>query len=393
MIIIGVGFLFSFSTRLANSNLQGTDSSKIAFIDSLLEVSSQRYQVLIQSLGSEKTFPLSVDANYDLIRVKSTHWTSGFFPGSLWYLYEFSDDQYFKEAATNWTERLYREKDNNKTHDVGFMMHCSYGNAYRLTGMEEYGTILMESSESLVNRFDSTTGCIRSWDWGKWQYPVIIDNMMNLELLYFASGYSGNPYYKQVAISHADKTLENHFRDDYSCWHVVDYNPHDGTAIARGTHQGFSDNSTWTRGIAWAVYGYIISYKATKKQVYLKQALQVLDFLLSHKKLPRDLIPYWDMDCPDIPNTYRDVSSAAILASALVDLHLITNEAYYLDVCLKLIRTLGSKKYMAQSEKNPGFILEHSVGNLPQGTEIDVPIIYADYYFIEALIKLKRIYD
>ena len=340
-------------------------------------------------------------------------WTSGFFPGSLWYMYEYTLDKKWRDNAEEWTKLLNPMQYFTGNHDVGFMMYCSYGNAYRLTGNEEYIPILIQSAEALCKRYSSKVGCIQSWDArksigekNKWEYPVIIDNMMNLELLLFAYEKTGNDFFRNVAISHAEKTMENQVRNDFSCYHVVNYDPETGNVLYRQTAQGFSDNSVWARGQAWGIYGFTMMYRFTQDKRFLNTAIGMADFFIDNKNLPEDMIPYWDFNTgeagyePDfvfdrekfkiIP---RDASTAAITASALLELcnysDDVRNKKYY-DVAEKMITSLSSDKYRSRPGENHNFILKHSVGNLPGDNEIDVPLIYADYYFLEALLRYKN---
>jgi rhamnogalacturonyl hydrolase YesR len=240
-------------------------------------------------------------------------------------------------------------------------------------------------------------GCIRSWDHhqNEWQYPVIIDNMMNLELLFWAFRETGDSTYYKIAISHADKTMKNHFRKDHSCFHVVDYDTLTGKVIKKNTHQGYSDSSSWARGQAWALYGFTLVYNYTRDKKYLEQAKDIEAFIFSNKYMPDDLIPYWDFDDPAIPNSPRDVSAAAIMCSALFDMGKTGDEKaeMYTDKAEKILNTLIDNYIIPKKavKNNNYFILDHSTGNYPAHSEIDVPIIYADYYFMESLLKEMKL--
>ena len=278
-------------------------------------------------------------------------------------------------------------------HDVGFQLNCSYGNGLRLIGNKDYEKVLHQGAKSLATRFSPITGVIQSWDFLRrdWKYPVIIDNMMNLELLMFASKAFDDDSLAYVARSHADTTLKNHFREDYSSYHLVDYDPKDGHVRSKQTVQGYSDESSWGRGQAWALYGYTMMYRMTEDKRYLSQAECVGNMLLS--RLPVDGIPYWDFDAPN-GNEYRDASAGAIMASAFVELSSFTEDAKarqnYLNVAEKQLRTLASSTYLAEPGTNCNFILKHSVGNFPEKSEVDVPLSYADYYFLEGLLRYKK---
>ncbi len=320
-------------------------------------------------------------------------WTSGFYPGCLWYLYEYTKDESFKTEAHERTMRVEPIKHVTDNHDLGFMLYCSFGNGLRLTGNEEYKDILLTGAESLASRFDSTVACIKSWDWdgGKeWQCPVIIDNMMNLEFLMWASEVSGNEKYKNISLTHANTTIKHHFREDYSTFHVVDYDTVTGEPRQKHTHQGYSDESAWARGQSWGLYGYSMMYREAKEKAYLDQAVKIADFLLNHPNLPEDKIPYWDYNAPDIPDAKRDASAGAIMASALLELSTFTEgekSKTYFNAAEKMLSSLASDAYLSKEGENGNFILKHSVGHLPGNSEVDVPLTYADYYFIEALLR------
>lgn len=322
-------------------------------------------------------------------------WCSGFFPGELWYLYEYKQTPELKRYAELYTDRLEAVKHITYSHDVGFMLYCSYGNGYRLTGNPAYKTVMLEGARSLATRYNPKIGLIRSWDFNKekWQYPVIIDNMMNLEFLMWASRASGDDRYRQIAISHADKTLLNHFRPDHSSYHVVSYDTISGQPHCKVTHQGAADSSAWARGQAWALYGYTMMYRETGNDAYLEQARGIARFLMDHPRMPADKVPYWDFDAPGIPEVPRDASAAAIMASALVELGQ-TDGGDFGKRCLAFaeaqLRTLSSPAYLAATGSNCDFVLMHSTGNFPGGGEVDVPLTYADYYYVEALLRLKK---
>ena len=328
--------------------------------------------------------------------INPQEWTSGFFPGSMWYLFELTGDAKWKDLGIKYTEALDTIKYLTNHHDVGFMIGCSYGNALRLSGNEAYKEVIVQAAKSLSTRFRPAAGIIQSWNtergWQSergWECPVIIDNMMNLELLFDATEYSGDSSFYKIAVSHADKTIENHFRPDYSCWHVIDYSLTDGSVRNKHTAQGYSHESAWSRGQAWAIYGYTLTYRKTGDKKYLDQAKKAFEFVANHPNLPADGVPYWDFNSPDIPNTYRDASSAAIIASALYELSTYENSEYYKGWADKIVTSLASPAYRANLGENGNFILMHSVGSIPHNSEIDVPLNYADYYFLEAL-KRKR---
>lgn len=320
-------------------------------------------------------------------------WTCGFFPGVYWLYYQLTGDKEMEKRAMEFTARLSDVPAIKTTHDLGFMVFCSYGKQYEVEKDSVSAAAVIEASNSLISRFNPQIGLIRSWNFGKWNYPVIIDNMMNLEMLFWASEFTGDPKYREIAIKHADKTMEHHFRDDYSSYHVVSYND-DGTVESKGTHQGYSDASSWSRGQAWALYGYTLCYRFTKYDRYLKQAENIAALIMNCKTTPKDNIPYWDYDAPNIPDEPRDASAAAVTASALLELQDYVSQSLskvYFGYAESIIHSLSSPEYLAEKGDNGFFILKHSTGAASLGSEIDVPLIYADYYFLEAIKRYREL--
>lgn len=357
---------------------------------SLLQELEAQLSYFADNTNKPKEVARSFDNNeYRMASIKD--WTCGFPPGTMWYMYELTGDEKWEKIATENTLKLDGVQHRTTTHDLGFMVFCSYGNAFRLTGDEKYKDVVIQASESLITRFNENVGCIRSWDHGEWDFPVIIDNMMNLEMLFWASKVTGDNKYKDICIKHADVTMANHFRDDMSSWHVVGYNPENGEVVVKQTHQGLNDDSAWGRGQAWGLYGYTVMFRETGDKKYLETAEKIANFMLPN--LPKDKVSYWDYNDPKIPNTYRDVSAAAITASALFELgtYDVTNAKTYLDTANKILESLNSEKYRAQEGENGGFLLMHSVGNMPKNSEVDVPINYADYYYLEALKRQNKL--
>ncbi|MBE7175124.1 MAG: glycoside hydrolase family 88 protein [Mucilaginibacter polytrichastri] len=330
-----------------------------------------------------------------LVTSGSDWWCSGFYPGTLLYLYEATKDEALYTEATKRLKLLEKEQNNTHTHDLGFMMYCSFGNANRIKPSLEYQQILMQSAKSLSSRFNQKVGCIRSWDRKAPEFWVIIDNMMNLELLTWATKNSENdPTFRNTALIHANTTMKNHFRADNSSYHVVVYNENDGSIIRKQTAQGLSDSSAWARGQTWGLYGYTMLFRETKAQKYLEQAKKIADYLVNHPNLPADKVPYWDFNAPGNADTPRDASAAAIMASALIELSGFVDAdsgRKYLDVAETILRTLSKPAYRAKTGKNGGFLLMHSTGNLPGKSEVDVPLTYADYYFVEAMMRYMKL--
>lgn len=340
--------------------------------------------------------PKTTEKDGTLVTSDTHWWCSGFFSGTLWMLYEATGNETLKKYAENYTMRIEKEQYALDTHDLGFMMNCSFGNGYRITGNENYKKILLQSARSLATRYNENIGVIRSWDnKPKWMYPVIIDNLMNLELLENAYKLSQDSLFDKIANSHATITITNHFRPDYSSCHVVDYDTITNKALKMDTHQGYSSTSAWARGQAWGLYGYTMMYRETQNEKYLQQAINIAKFILHHPNLPKDKIPYWDFDAPNIPDEPRDASAGAIIASALLELGQYVNDdklsKEYQSVAAQQLRTLSSDEYLAAPQTNGGFILKHSVGNKPRNSEVDAPLTYADYYYVEALLRYKKL--
>lgn len=328
-----------------------------------------------------------------LVLVSSKDWTSGFFPGELWYLYALSGHTSWEEAAKVYTANIEKEKYNGTTHDMGFKVYSCFGNGYRFTHDPHYRGVIIQAAKTLSTRFNARTGVIRSWDHNKdkWAFPVIIDNMLNLELLFEATKLTGDSIYYHIADSHARTTMKNHFRSDYSSWHVVDYDSITGKVIKKTTHQGYSDASAWARGQAWGLYGYTMCYRETHDTSYLSQAEHIASFILNNPNMPKDLIPYWDFDAPGIPHEPKDASAAAVIASGLLELSEYSSKGKYYKKTAVTILTNLTNHYRSKLGKNKGFLLLHSTGSKPSNSEVDVPLSYADYYYLEALYRLANL--
>lgn len=337
--------------------------------------------------------PRSINKDGSLAMIHPHDWCSGFFPGSLWQMYAYTHDDFWRQQAISNTWLIEESKWHKGTHDLGFMMNNSFGKAYQLTGERSYKDVVLQSARTLITRYSSKVKSIRSWDHNrdKWKYPVIIDNLMNLEMLFWATQETGDSIFWKIAVNHANTTMKNHFRPDYSSFHVVDYDPETGEVRARQTAQGYADDSFWSRGQAWGLYGYTMCYRFTKNPAYLQQARHIADFFFGLPNLPEDLIPYWDMKAPGIPNVPRDASAGAIMASALYELcgYVSTEDSKrYRAIADKIVDSLN-QHYRAESGTTYGFLLLHSTGHHPAGSEIDVPLNYADYYYLEALTRKR----
>ena len=337
-------------------------------------------------------YPRSINKEGALWTSNYKWWCSGFYPGSMWYVYEYTGDEKIKELALKYQAGLEPLRFRKDDHDIGFQLMCSYGNCLRLTEDQTCVPVLIDGANSLASRFDPEVGCTRSWSFGKWSFPVIVDNMMNMELLLKAAELGGSDSLKNVALAHARTTMKNHFRDDKSCFHLVDYNPETGEVAGKQTVQGLADDSAWARGQAWGLYGFTMVYRFCKEQDILDHAIAIAEYLLP--RLPEDGVPFWDYDSAEIPNDVRDASAAAIMASGLIELSQYVDAEKaerYLATAEKMLRTLASEEYLCAEGEDYGFLLKHSTGNKNTDSEVDVPLTYADYYFLEALIRWSRL--
>lgn len=379
---------------VVNAQQKAEDMNSIIRENFAFADSQYRYMM---TLTPPDKLPQSYDEKAKkFIAHERTWWCTGFYPGSLWYIYEQTGNPVIKAEA----ERALKVIEPNKTytgnHDLGFMMYCSFGNAYRITKNEAYKDIIVQSAASLASRYRPSAKVIQSWNTNQYfKCPVIIDNMMNLELLYWAGLNGGHSRFKDIAVAHSNTTMKNHFRSDYSSYHVIDYDVQNGNVLRKATWQGAADCSAWARGQAWGLYGYVIMYRFSKDARYLQQARNIAAFILNHPNLPKDKIPYWDFDAPLIPNAKKDASAGALIASALLELARYCSgdeKARYISNATQMMVSLSGEKYRAKLGENGGFILKHSTGALPLNSEIDVPLIYADYYFLEALKRYKDWY-
>ncbi|MFB9052684.1 glycoside hydrolase family 88 protein [Formosa undariae] len=365
--------------------------------DVILDKSVVKIKTTLQNLKSADSFPRNItkgNKDWNLVGVKD--WCSGFWPGTLWYAYEYSKDPEILAGAEKFTAPLktiaYTPAEN---HDIGFMVYCSYGNGYRLTGNEEYKTILLAAADTLATLYNPKVGTILSWPGmkHKFQYNTIIDNMMNLELLFWAAKNGGDKSLYDIANSHAEVSMKYLVRPDYSIYHVISFDEKTGEFIKGATHQGYADESMWARGQGWGIYGFAMSYRETGNEEFLTTSQKLADHFI--ERLPEDGMPYWDFDDPKIPDAPKDASAAGVVACGMLELSEqltdpVLKEKYF-NAGKKLITLLGSDAYMS-GDTNESLLL-HSTGHLPHNSEIDVPIIYSDYYFMEALLRLKKIED
>jgi unsaturated chondroitin disaccharide hydrolase len=382
---------FALGILAFSLSLQVGMQSSAAELDSLarhaLRHAKQQLLRSTQELGESTGIPRSTLPDGSWKTVPPNDWTSGFFPGCLWQMYGWSHDSAFKGAAIRWTKALETQQLNTGTHDVGFMMMCSYGNWYRFEKIDATRQVLLRTAQSLASRFNKNVGCTKSWDGrSEWPFPVIVDNMMNLELLFWAAKHGGSRSLYDMAVSHATKTMKNHVRPDGSTYHVVDYDTTTGAVVTKQTHQGYAAESVWSRGQAWAIYGFTVAYRETKRAEFLTTARRTADYFIN--SLPADHVPFWDFKAPDIPNAARDASAGAIAASGLFDLSTLVKDSKsrtaYREAAKTILASLCQPPYLMEGTASRG-IISKATGSRPGNTEVEVSLIYGDYYFLEAL--------
>ncbi|MCL6524719.1 MAG: glycoside hydrolase family 88 protein [Thermoflavifilum sp.] len=367
------------------------DSVPLAHVIQLATAQTQAY--LTQHTDSMR-FLHSQHADGNPIEVWPGDWTSGFFAGKLWYLYVFTHETHWRAAALRFTLPLATNDTLTTTHDLGFMVDIPFARAYTITHDQAFREVLLQAARSLMRRYNPRVGQIRSWDGGPWHYPVIVDNLMNLELLFRATALTVDSSFYRIAVAHIDHDLRYRFRPDYSTYHVLDYDPQTGQLLARKTWQGYADSSCWSRGQAWAVYGLTMAYRYTRNPRYLHVAQHAADYFLQQLAKAHDLIPPWDFQAPDSLSQLKDVSAAAILASALLELQRYVPKRkaiHYLHEAQAILQTLSTPPYLTSSITHSYFLLQHATGDAHHQREMDVPLIYADYYFLQALWRYSHL--
>ncbi len=382
---------------LACSGMEKQENSSEEFdVEEALEHCKVKLYYSIKNFQDEKRLPRHIKKGEQHWSGSSINsWTVGFYPGILWKMYDYSKEQEFLLNAQFYTQMLEPIKSLPwKTHDLGFMMYYSYGLGYEITKNQHYKAVLLEVADSLATLYKPEVGIMESWPWMKrkkgWPHTTIIDNMMNLELLFWAAENGGKQILKEIAIAHALRTRKDFIREDNSTVHVVVYDSISSKVIKKVTDQGYSDYSTWSRGQAWGIYGFAKAYQYSGKQEFLETSQKLADYYLDN--LPADLIPYWDFNAPNIPNEEKDASAASITASALFDLSQMVSDSEqserYFKAGKEILKNLSSANYLSE---NSDAFLEKSVGSHAGKQEVGIPIIYADYYYLEALLKLKEI--
>ena len=330
----------------------------------------------------------SVNGKYD--QNEPGWWTAGFWPGTLWQLYRLKDDQTFKDIATEIEEKLdevmfdYYRLD----HDIGFMWTLTAVAHYKLRGNEDAKRRALLAANLLVGRFNANGNYIRAWNpWSPGEDNrglAIIDCMMNLPILFWASEETGDPRFRSIATLHANTVLEHFIRADGSVQHIVDFDPETGEVVGKLGGQGFAPNSAWSRGTAWALYGFSLCYQYTKDEKYLHAAQRVAHFFIAH--LPKDHVPVWDFRIPQEVKKYRDTSAGAIAACGLLVLGKLTNDesaSVYHGAGVNILQSLY-ENYGSWDQDEEGLILE-GTSHYPEQKFLKNPLIYGDYYFVEGL--------
>ncbi|PQV48956.1 unsaturated chondroitin disaccharide hydrolase [Jejuia pallidilutea] len=386
-----------FLMLACNSTKKEVSADKISGLQTskVLQSNVVKLKEVVKTLSDADSFPRNIKkdkTDWDFVGVED--WCSGFWPGVLWYAYEASNDPEMKAEAMRFTAPLKTiAYSSARNHDIGFMVYCSYGNGYRLTGNEAYKDVLLSAADTLATLYSPKVGTILSWpsQMHKFKYNTIIDNMMNLELLFWAAKNGGDTSLHDIAVSHAQQTMEHIVRKDSAVYHVGSFDEDTGEFLKGYTHQGYADESMWARGQGWGVYGFAVAYRETGDKAFLETSKKLADHFLN--RLPKDGIPYWDFDDPNIPEAPKDASAAAVVACGLFELvNLVEDKelkAKYFKAAKDLVSTLSSSEYLS-GDKNQALLL-HSTGHYPKNSEIDVPIVYADYYYMEALLRLKNL--
>ncbi|OGX87045.1 hypothetical protein BEN47_12095 [Hymenobacter lapidarius] len=376
---------------LALAGSASAQKAPVIPVAQVVALAETQYAALLRQYPDSARHPRSTKEDGTMLLTSSRNWTSGFFAGNLWYLARFTGKDYWRRRAAARTETLEAEKNTTNTHDLGFILNNSFGQGYELTQSPKYREVVLQASATLVRRFNPTVGAIRSWDFAPFTYPVIVDNLMNLEMLFSASKLSGDPSFAHLAKTHANTDLKHRFRKDHSTYHVLDFDPATGQLRKAMTHQGFADNSCWARGQAWAIYGYTMLYRHTRDPRYLTAAQQAADYFIKQTSKVADRIPYWDFNAPDIPDAPRDVSAATVAASGLLELSkYVKSPKKYYGAATAMLSSLCTPQYLAAPGTNNFFLLKHATGNKPINSEVDAPLVYADYYLLEALWRYQN---
>ena len=363
-------------------------SSEFTLLDLVMEKADHLAITVLEN--NREAFTNYTTESGDWIIQPDTTWTSGFVPGIYWYLFAMTEDTDWQDYALHWTEgnlsRAYAT-DN----DTGFQIFNSFGLGYTLGGQEnqDYLDVLITGAHTLVDqRYNDDIGAFRSWDQSvdnpfDLPFEVNIDQLMNMELVLWVGLNADNPEYVDYAIQHADNTWQNNVREDASTFHVVNYNL-DGTINLKRTHQGWKNNSTWSRGKAWAVYGYTMYYRYTGLDRMLERAIASFDYFIEATEAQTDdLVPYSDFDAPVNSMNPNDTSATAIVASAALELYQITEDERYLNITEEMLLSLTRADFLSSDDLYDSILLRGS----EKWGEPEVGTIFGDYFFIEALYR------
>ncbi len=347
--------------------------------------------------GTSKMYPRSVNPTTGKWVPNGTQWASGYIPGALWYMYQRTSDPQWRSWAETWTDGLRGQTDRPNDHEAGFIIQRSYGIGYRITQNPAYKTVILEACTNLVtDRYNTVVGCFKSWN--SYHFPVIIDGMMILEMMFWGAKNGGNPAWYDMAVSHANQTMANNVRPNGSVWQIVDYDSTTGAILGKYNKQGYNHDTTWSRGQAWGIEGFTIAYRETLDPNYLDTAKRIANYFIDN--LPEDYVPYWDFNAPEYPSAgqVRDSSAAAIAASGLLDLSTYVSGAdkeKFQNAAINILNSLASSAYLADGTNSMGLLL-HGTGNGTKypdldGGEIDRSLMYGDHFFIEALLRKQQI--
>ena len=345
-----------------------------------------------QNLAMVKGFP-ELAQNGKWLCVDDGFWTGGHWTGLLWLAYAHTRDRIFERAAREWTARLAPRQNDSTTHDLGFLFELSHLLGLKLTGDVSFHAPLLQAARTLARRFNSKGNFFQAWGpldgTPRERGRAIIDTLMNLDLLFWASRETGECQFANIATAEARTALRHHVRADWSTAHVTEFDPDTGEFIKQDTAQGLSATSCWSRGQAWAVYGFAECYRETGDAAFLDAARNLAEYCL--RRLPIDRVPYWDYDSPLIPNDVRDSSAAAILGSGMLLLAKLESNsrqaARWRAQALAMLESLW-ENYSSRSTNEPCILL-HGTRSKPEGS-MDHGLIYGDYYFVEALTRLTK---
>ncbi len=373
----------------------GTASTEVTLNpDAQLQMSAEKVKATAMKMSQYNQYPRYIDhGEREWTLVPVTDWTSGFYPGVLWLAYEYSQDPILKAKAKMFTNPISKIAFSPaRDHDIGFMVYPSFVNGYRLTGNPDFKRAALSAADTLATLFRPKVGAIHSWPFKtEYEHNTIVDNMMNLELLFWAAKNGGDKdKLENIAIRHAETTQKYIVRPDSAVYHLGSFT-YEGEFLRGVAHQGYADESMWARGQAWGIYGFAICYREVGRKDFLATSMKLADHFMN--RLPEDGVPYWDFDAPNIPDAAKDASASAAAASGMLELYQLIEdkelaEKYY-DSAVKLLAAISTPEYVS-GDRNDA-ILTHSTGHHPKGWEIDVPIVYGDYYYLDALLKLKRI--